>query len=45
MVFYNGWRFMNMTDPVVELEFVEKEPDTLKKLTAEYKEQEREEES
>ena len=45
MVFFYGWRFMNMTDPVVELEFVEKEPDTLKKLTAEYKEQEREEES
>ena len=36
MVFFYGWRFMNMTDPVVELEFVEKEPDTLKKLTAEY---------
>ena len=45
MVFYNAFRFMKMTNPVVELEFVEKEPDTLKKLTAEYKEQEREEES
>lgn len=45
MVFYNGFRFMKMTNPVVELEFVEKEPDTLKKLTEEYKEQEREEKS
>lgn len=44
LVFWYGWRFMKQTDPVVELEFVEKEPDTLKRLAQEYKEQEREEE-
>ena len=44
LVFYYGLRFMKQTNPMVELEFVEKEPDTLKKLTEEYKEQEREEE-
>ena len=42
LIFYYGWRFMKQTDPMVELEFVEKEPDTLKSLTEEYKEQERE---
>ncbi len=44
LVFYYGYRFMKQTNPLVELEFVEKEPDTLKKLTEEYKEQEREDE-
>lgn len=44
LIFYYGWRFIKQTDPWVELEFVEKEPDTLKSLTEEYKEQEREEE-
>lgn len=44
LVFYYGYRFMKQTNPLVELEFVEKEPDTLKGLTEEYKEQEREEE-
>ena len=43
LVFYYGWRFMNQTNPLVELEFVDKEPDTLEGLTREYKEQEREE--
>ncbi len=38
MIFYYGWRYMKQTDPRVELEFVEKEPDTLEKLTEEYKE-------
>jgi hypothetical protein len=33
---------MKETNPLKELEFVEKEPDTLKRLTEEYKEQERE---
>ncbi len=44
LVFYYGWRWMKQTNPLVELEFVEKEPDSLKKLAQEYKEQEREEE-
>lgn len=44
LVFYYGWRFMKQTNPLIELEFVEKEPDTLKGLAQEYKEQEREEE-
>lgn len=43
LIFYYGWRFIKQTNPLVELEFVEKEPDTLKGLTEEYKEQEREE--
>ena len=43
LVFYYGWRWMKLTNPVIELEFVEKEPDTLERLTVEYKEQEREE--
>jgi hypothetical protein len=34
---------MKQSNPVMELEFVEKEPDTLKSLTEQYKEQEREE--
>lgn len=42
MVFYYGWRWLKQTNPVKELKFVDKEPDTLEKLTAEYKEQERE---
>lgn len=42
LIFYYGWRFMKQTNPLIELEFVEKEPDTLEALTKEYKEQERE---
>ena len=42
LVFYYGLRWMKQTNPLIELEFVEKEPDTLRKLTEEYKEQERE---
>jgi hypothetical protein len=42
IVFYYGLRWMKETNPLKELEFVEKEPDTLKRLTEEYKEQERE---
>ena len=42
IVFYYGFRWMKETNPLKELEFVEKEPDTLKKLTEEYKEHERE---
>lgn len=44
IVFYYGWRFMKQTNPLIELEFVEKEPDTLKGLAEEYKEQGKEEE-
>lgn len=44
LVFYYCWRWFKQTNPVKELQFIEKEPDTLQKLTAEYKEQEREEE-
>lgn len=43
LIFYYGWRWMKQTNPLVELEFVSKEPDSLEKLTKEYKEQEREE--
>ena len=43
LIFYYGWRFMKQTNPLIELEFVEKEPDTLGKLTQEYQEQESEE--
>lgn len=43
LIFYYGCRFMKQTNPLVELQFVEKEPDTLEKLTEEYYEQEREE--
>ena len=43
LIFYYGMRFMKQTNPLVDLEFVEKEPDTLQRLTEEYKEQEREE--
>lgn len=42
LIFYYGWKYMKNTNPLVELEFVEKEPDTLKRLTEEYQEQERE---
>lgn len=42
LVFYYGIKFMKQTNPLVDLEFVEKEPDTLKGLTEEYQEQERE---
>lgn len=44
LVFYYGWRFMKQTNPLVELEFVDKAPDTLEGLTKEYKGQEREDE-
>lgn len=44
LIFYYGWHWMKQTNPLIELEFVEKEPDTLKGLAQEYKEQEREEE-
>ena len=43
LIFYYGIRYMKQTNPLVNLEFVEKEPDTLEGLTEEYKEQEREE--
>ena len=42
LVFYYGFRFIKQTNPLVELEFVQKEPDTLKGLTEEYKGQEKE---
>lgn len=41
LIFFNGWKWMKQTNPLVELEFVEKEPDTLKQLAKEYQEQER----
>ena len=41
LVFFHGWKWMKQTNPLVELEFVEKEPDTLKQLAKEYQEQER----
>ena len=44
MAFYYGLRWLKQTNPVKELRFVDKEPDTLEKLTAEYKEHERGEE-
>ena len=44
LVFYYGWRFMKQTNPLVDLEFVDKAPDTLEGLREEYKEQEREDE-
>ncbi len=44
IVFYYGWRWMKQTNPLIELEFVEKEPDTLTGLAQEYIEQEKEEE-
>lgn len=43
LIFSYGWKFMKQTNPLVELEFVEKEPDTLKGLTDEYHEQEHKE--
>ena len=42
LIFYYSWRIMKESAMWNRLEFVEKEPDTLKKLTEEYKEQERE---
>ena len=42
LIFYYSFRWMKQTNPLVELEFVEKEPDTLKRLAQEYKEQEKE---
>lgn len=41
LIFYYGRRWMKHTNPLVDLEFVSKEPDTLKGLTDEYKEQDR----
>lgn len=43
LIFYYCRRWMKQTNPLVELEFVKKEPDTLKGLTSEYNEQERKE--
>ena len=43
LVFYYGWDYMKQTKTLTEIQFVEKEPDTLKGLWEEYKEQEREE--
>lgn len=45
LVFFNGWKWMKQTNPLVELEFVEKEPDTLNQLAKEYQEQERKDDS
>lgn len=42
LIFYYGCRMIRESDPKLDLEFVEKEPDTLQKLTEEYKTQERE---
>lgn len=42
LIFYYGCRMIRESDPKLDLEFVEKEPDTLEKLTEEYKTQERE---
>ena len=42
LIFYYSWRVIKESDPKLDLEFVEKEPDTLEKLTEEYKAQERE---
>ncbi len=36
LIFYYMFRWMKDTDPLVELEFVEKEPDTLQGLSEEY---------
>lgn len=44
LVFYYGWNYMKQTKLLTEIQFVEKEPDTLERLREEYKEQEREEE-
>ena len=44
LVFYYGWNYMKQTKILTELQFEEKEPDTLEQLRKEYKEQEREEE-
>lgn len=44
LLFFYGWKWMKHTNPLVELEFVEKEPDTLKRLAQEYKERERKDE-
>lgn len=41
LLFCYGVRYLKQTNPIIELEFIEKEPDTLKKLTEEYKEQEK----
>ena len=43
LIFYYGFRWMKQTNPLIDLEFVKKAPDTLESLTKEYKEQEREE--
>lgn len=44
IIFQYVWRWMKATDPGIELQFVEKEPDTLEQLTREYKPQDTEEE-
>ena len=43
LIFYYGWKWMKHSNPRMELEFVQKEPDTLEKLREEYRGQEREE--
>ena len=43
LIFYYGWRWMKQNNPVVELEFVEKAPDTLESLFDEYQGHDREE--
>ena len=42
LIFYYSWRMIQESDPKLDLEFIEKEPDTLEKLTEEYKAQESE---
>ena len=44
VIFYSLWHLMKQTDPGIELQFVEKEPDTLEQLTREYKPQDTKEE-
>lgn len=44
LVFFYGMRWLKQTNPLVELEFVKKEPDTLQGLTNEYKGQDGKEE-
>ena len=42
LIFNYSWRMIKESDSMAEIEFVEKEPDTLVQLTKEYKEKERE---
>lgn len=43
LLFFYGWNYMKQTKILNEIQFVEKEPDTLERLREEYREQEREE--